>query len=280
MLVPTLGLNLAGFVTDEPDEVGRRFVRSEVIGTGEELEFLVRKHKVSEVFVAMPEASEEHVLAIVEKLEHIGTVHHVVPRFYRFMSHKVRIETVDSIPLITRVDRRPSIVQAALKRSLDLVVSLVLLTIGAPFFVIPAILIKRESAGPVFFRQTRIGRDGKPFLMIKFRTMFVDRSGDAPKPRTAEDPRLTHIGRWLRRYSLDELPQVLNVLMGDMSIVGPRPEMAFIVDRYGPLERERLRAKPGLTGLWQISYARGEAIHENMEYDIYYIEHQSFLLDP
>jgi lipopolysaccharide/colanic/teichoic acid biosynthesis glycosyltransferase len=115
--------------------------------------------------------------------------------------------------------------------------------------------------------------------MIKFRTMHVHMSGDAPKPKSPHDPRLTQIGRWLRRYSLDELPQVFNVLRGEMSIVGPRPEMSFIVERYGPIERERLRAKPGLTGLWQISYARGEAIHENMEYDIYYIEHQSFLLD-
>jgi lipopolysaccharide/colanic/teichoic acid biosynthesis glycosyltransferase len=93
------------------------------------------------------------------------------------------------------------------------------------------------------------------------------------------DARLTRIGKWLWGYSLDELPQLFNVLKGDMSIVGPRPEMSFIVDKYGSLERERLRVRPGLTGLWQISYARGEAIHENMEYDIYYIEHQSFLLD-
>jgi exopolysaccharide biosynthesis polyprenyl glycosylphosphotransferase len=279
VLVPTLGLNLVGFITDERDEVGRRVGRATVLGTSDQLDFLVRQYKVSEVFVAMPEASEEHLLGVVETLESSGVVHHVVPRFYRFMSHKVRIESLDSIPLITRTDRRPSIVQLALKRGLDIVVSLFLLTFGAPLFVIPAILIKRESPGPVFFKQMRVGRDGKPFRMIKFRTMRVEASGDAPKPRTHDDPRLTRIGKWLRRYSLDELPQVLNVLMGDMSIVGPRPEMPFIVEKYGPLERERLRAKPGLTGLWQISYARGEAIHENMEYDIYYIEHQSFLLD-
>lgn len=279
VLVPTLGLNLIGFISSQRDEIGRRLGRSVVLGTGDELDFLVRQHKVSEVFVAMPEASEEELLELVERLEQSEVVHHVVPRFYRFMTHKVRIETLDSIPLVTRTDRRPSIVQVALKRALDLAVSAILLTLGAPFFVIPAILIKRESPGPVFFRQRRVGKDGKPFEMVKFRTMFVERSGDAPKPTTHDDPRLTRIGKWLRRYSLDELPQVLNVLTGEMSIVGPRPEMQFIVDKYGPLERERLRAKPGLTGLWQISYARGEAIHENMEYDIYYIEHQSFLLD-
>jgi exopolysaccharide biosynthesis polyprenyl glycosylphosphotransferase len=279
VLVPTLGLNLIGFVTDEPDEVGSRMDRSEVLGTGSELEYLIRRHKISEVFVTLPEASEEQLLGIVETLERNGAVYHVVPRFYHLYSHKARIETLDSVPLITRPDRRPNLIQVGLKRMLDLIVATAALILGLPLFVIAAALIKRESPGPVFFRQKRIGKDGEPFEMLKFRTMLVERSGDAPKPRSHDDPRLTQIGRWLRRYSLDELPQLFNVLKGDMSIVGPRPEMPFIAETYGPLERERLRAKPGLTGLWQISHARGEAIHENMEYDIYYIEHQSFLLD-
>jgi lipopolysaccharide/colanic/teichoic acid biosynthesis glycosyltransferase len=115
--------------------------------------------------------------------------------------------------------------------------------------------------------------------MIKVRTMHEEHCGDGPKPKTTDDPRVTNIGRWLRRYSLDELPQLFNVLKGEMSIVGPRPEMPFIVAKYGPLQRERLRVRPGLTGLWQISYARSEAIHANLDYDIYYIEHQSILLD-
>ena len=164
-------------------------------------------------------------------------------------------------------------------RSFDLVFALLVVTIGAPLFLIPMLLIRRESPGPVFFLQTRIGKDGRPFRMIKFRTMHLEASGDAPAPSQRDDPRITNIGRWLRRYSLDELPQVINVLKGEMSMVGPRPEMPFIVDKYGPMERERLRVKPGLTGLWQISYARGEAIHDNIDYDIYYIENQSLLLD-
>ncbi len=279
VLVPTLGLNLVGFVGDDKDQIGAAIAHTRVLGTIDELEFLVKKHKISEVFVAIPEASEERVLEVAEVLDRAGIVYHIVPRFYHLMSHLLRIETLDSIPLITRMERRPSVVYAALKRSLDLIIALIVVVIGAPFFLIPALLIKRESPGPVFFLQTRMGRDGKPFRMIKFRTMHVHLSGDAPKPRSHADPRVTRIGRWLRRYSFDELPQVLNVLRGEMSIVGPRPEMPFIVENYGPLERERLLVKPGLTGLWQISYARSEAIHENLEYDIYYIEHQSILLD-
>ena len=277
--VPTLGLNLAGFISDEAGQAGDRLERSTILGSADELDYLVGKYKISEVFVAMPEASEEHIMGIAEQLDELGVVYHVVPRFYHLLTHKVRIESLDSIPLITRLDRRQSLVGKLAKRALDLVLSVVLLTLGAPFFLIPAILIKRESPGPVFFRQMRIGKDGEPFEMIKFRTMHIEADSEAPTPSDPKDPRITMIGRWLRRYSLDELPQVLNVLTGEMSLVGPRPEMAFIVEKYGPMERERLRAKPGLTGLWQISYARGEAIHDNIDYDIYYIEHQSFLLD-
>jgi lipopolysaccharide/colanic/teichoic acid biosynthesis glycosyltransferase len=158
-------------------------------------------------------------------------------------------------------------------------VAVLVLLVSLPLFVIVSVLIKRESPGPVLFVQRRIGKDGKPFLMRKFRTMHQHMSGDAPTPNSPYDPRITRIGRWLRRYSLDELPQFINVLLGDMSAVGPRPEMPFIVEKYGPLDRERLRVKPGITGLWQISYARQMAIHDNLDYDLYYIEHQSVLLD-
>ncbi|MBM3986562.1 MAG: sugar transferase [Planctomycetes bacterium] len=279
VLVPTLGLNLLGFVSARRDEVGSRIDRFEVLGVAEELEFLIRRHKISEVFVAIPEADERELMSLIETLEREDVVYHIVPRFHHIFSHRVRIETLDSIPLVTRPDRKPSFLQSTAKRTLDLFVALTALAFAAPLFIATAILIRRESPGPVFFRQKRVGKDGAQFEMLKFRTMHVEQGGDAPKPKSPHDPRLTAIGRWLRRYSLDELPQLINVLTGEMSIVGPRPEMAFIVERYGPLERERLRVKPGLTGLWQISYARGEAIHENMEYDIYYIEHQSFLLD-
>jgi exopolysaccharide biosynthesis polyprenyl glycosylphosphotransferase len=279
MLVPTLGLNFVGFADDDEERVGSLLDRSKVLGSFKDLEYLVGLHKVSEVFVALPECTEEHVMRIVEELERIGVKTHVVPRFYHLMSVRFRVENLDSIPLISRHDRRPSLLGLAAKRGLDLLVSSLVVLIGLPVFVVAGILIKRESPGPVFFVQRRIGKDGKPFNMIKFRTMHAHLSGDAPAPNSPYDPRITRIGRYLRRYSLDELPQFLNVLRGDMSVVGPRPEMQFIVDRYSPMERERLRVKPGITGLWQISYARQHAIHDNLDYDLYYIEHQSFLLD-
>jgi exopolysaccharide biosynthesis polyprenyl glycosylphosphotransferase len=279
MLVPTLGLNLVGFADDDEKRVGATVERSRVLGSLADLERLVGTHKVSEIFVAMPEASEERVMRVVAECQRLGVTWHFVPRFHHLMASKVRIETLDSIPMITPAEGSASVFGRTAKRALDLVVAVAVLVVAAPIFVIAAILIKRESPGPVFFVQQRVGKDGLVFPMVKFRTMHTHLSGDAESPRRADDPRITRIGKWLRRFSLDELPQFLNVLKGEMSVVGPRPEMAFIVDKYGPLDRERLRAKPGITGLWQISYARQMAIHENLDYDLYYIEHQSLLLD-
>jgi exopolysaccharide biosynthesis polyprenyl glycosylphosphotransferase len=279
VIVPTLGLRLIGFVSESADEVGKRVDRADVLGSLDDLDDLVRAHKVSEVFVALPEADEEHVLGIIERLERLGVTYRVVPRFYHLMGQRVRIENLDSIPLITSAERDPGLIGLFGKRVLDIVGASLVLVCTAPLFLIAAILIRRESPGPVFFVQNRIGKDGRSFPMFKFRTMYTHLSGDALKPKDHHDPRVTNSGRFLRRYSLDELPQFFNVLRGEMSIVGPRPEMKFIVDKYGPLERERLRAKPGITGLWQISYHRSAAIHENLDYDIYYVENRSLLLD-
>ncbi len=279
MLVPTLGLNLVGFVDDDPALHGTMVERSRVLGGYADLERLIMMHKVSEVFVAMPEQDEARVMRIVELCERTGTVYKVVPRFWQLMQFKVRIDNLDSIPLIVRPERGNSVLGGIAKRAFDIVFSGLVIVALAPVFVLTAILIKKQSPGPVFFKQVRIGRDGQPFTMWKFRTMHVHMGGDAPTPNSPYDPRVTKIGRVLRRYSLDELPQFFNVFGGSMSVVGPRPEVRFIVDGYGPFERERLRVKPGITGLWQISYARAAAIHDNLDYDLYYIENQSFLLD-
>jgi len=279
LLVPTLGLRLVGFATEEEDQVGTRLGRSPVLGGYDDLPELVKQHKLSEIFIALPESSEERVMQVIEEAERLGLTFRVVPRFYHLMAQHVRIENLDSIPLISRPERRTSLVRNTVKRLLDILVAAIVLVLCLPLFAITAILIRRDDKGPVFFKQMRIGQNGQPFRMYKFRTMHEDDCGDARAPDDAEDPRITPVGRHLRRYSLDELPQFINVFLGHMSVVGPRPEMPFIVDEYGPLERERLRAKPGITGLWQISYHRQEAIHENLDYDVYYVENQSLLLD-
>jgi exopolysaccharide biosynthesis polyprenyl glycosylphosphotransferase len=165
------------------------------------------------------------------------------------------------------------------KRIGDVLGSILLLIFGAPFFLLLTILIKLDSRGPAIFRQERVGQHGRLFQMYKFRTMHVDAPEYEYSPNVSSDPRITRLGRFLRRTSLDELPQLVNVLEGNMSLVGPRPEMPFIVKQYNARHSQRLDVKPGLTGLWQLSGDRAFLIHENLEYDLYYIQHRNFFMD-
>jgi lipopolysaccharide/colanic/teichoic acid biosynthesis glycosyltransferase len=185
------------------------------------------------------------------------------------------------------------------KRVFDVLFSALVLLLLSPLFLFVAILVKLDSEGPVIFKQQRIGQDrrngnslrssgpdrrrvnqkGKPFTICKFRTMHVNSPKYATTPEEDSDPRLTRVGRILRRTCIDELPQLLNVLNGDMSFVGPRPEMPFIVQTYNSVHCRRLKVKPGLTGLWQLRGSRRVPIHKNLHYDLHYIKRQSLWLD-
>jgi lipopolysaccharide/colanic/teichoic acid biosynthesis glycosyltransferase len=164
------------------------------------------------------------------------------------------------------------------KRGLDLAAAGFALMLFAPLAAVLALIVRLTSPGPVFFRQERVGKQGQLFAIYKFRSMYVDASRYSYSPTAGRDPRITPIGRFLRRTSLDEIPQLLNVLLGQMSLVGPRPEMPFIVEQYTPLQQQRLAVKPGITGLWQISADRAFQIHENLEYDLYYFRVNIFLI--
>lgn len=165
------------------------------------------------------------------------------------------------------------------KRLCDVAGSLFLLIVLFPLFLLVAILIKLDSSGPVYFRHYRIGKDGQPFVLWKFRSMRAQVPKYEASPRNAVDVRLTRVGRFIRRMSIDEIPQLINVLKGEMSLVGPRPEMPFIVAQFHPVECERLAVRPGITGLWQISPARAFPIHENLQYDLHYVRNQNLVLD-
>jgi exopolysaccharide biosynthesis polyprenyl glycosylphosphotransferase len=166
-----------------------------------------------------------------------------------------------------------------LSRTLDIVISVGLLLFAAIPMLIAALAVKLETPGPILFRQRRIGLNGQAFMIYKFRTMHQRLCGDKVSPANSNDSRITRVGKWLRRTSIDELPQLMNVLRGEMALVGPRPEMAFIVDTYSDRQRQRLCVKPGLTGLWQISGDRRYPIHENLHYDLYYLKHRSISMD-
>ena len=165
------------------------------------------------------------------------------------------------------------------KRFVDLALSLALLLLTAPLLLFIALIIRITSSGPALFVQQRVGQNGKLFMLYKLRTMHTDAPPYAYSPKTSADPRITPFGQFLRRTSLDELPQLLNVIKGEMSLVGPRPEMPFIVEQYNWLQRQRLQVKPGITGLWQLSADRNFLMHENIEYDLYYIRNRNFSMD-
>jgi lipopolysaccharide/colanic/teichoic acid biosynthesis glycosyltransferase len=165
------------------------------------------------------------------------------------------------------------------KRGFDVMVASLLLLALAPLFLVIAILIKLDSPGPIFFRHSRVGQGGAHFELWKFRSMRTNVPKYETSPRSAVDARLTGVGKLIRRLSIDEMPQLINVLKGEMSLVGPRPEMPFIVARHHPVGCVRSLVKPGITGLWQISPARAFPIHENLQYDLHYINNRNFFLD-
>jgi lipopolysaccharide/colanic/teichoic acid biosynthesis glycosyltransferase len=186
---------------------------------------------------------------------------------------------MDGLFVATTSMSEPSRFYGLMKRLFDVVSSAMLIALSMPVWAILAIAIKLESKGPVFFRQTRIGQHGQPFEILKFRSMKVDAPKYARSPDEHSDPRITRVGRFMRQTSFDEVPQLINVLKGDMSMVGPRPEMPFITAEYGPLEATRLTVPQGITGLWQLSADRRYAIHQSLEYDLYYIQNRTLLMD-
>ena len=167
----------------------------------------------------------------------------------------------------------------AIKRAIDIVFSIISLFLFAPFWLLIVVLIHLDSPGKAFFAHTRIGKNEKPFTLYKFRTMYQGVKDQELAPESPGDKRITSIGKFLRRTSLDEIPQLLNIIKGEMSLVGPRPEMGFIVEHYTAHERKRLLVKPGLTGLWQIKGRKDLPLYQNLEFDFYYIQHRSLWLD-
>jgi len=237
------------------------------------------KQNIDEVLIAMPSATTEQVMQVMGLCDEFLLPFKFVPSFNELALHRLNQEQLDGIPLFSSKELYIPVWDRFLKRMLDIIVSAAVLILASPIFGLFALLIKKDSEGLVFFKQKRVGLNGREFKMVKFRTMYMDTPKYAEHPKEKDDPRITRIGKWLRRTSLDELPQFWNVLKGEMSVVGPRPEMPFIVAKYNDMHRERLKAKPGITGIWQISGDRSLPIHENMDHDLYYIEHQSILLD-
>jgi Undecaprenyl-phosphate glucose phosphotransferase len=234
--------------------------------------------------VALP--LEEHVkmLGLVEATNREGVDIHVVPDLLQFIALRARLENLDGVPIISLNDVPLRGFNSLLKRAIDVAISGLALMVGAPILGAIAIFIRWTSTGPVFYKQERMGLDGKAFNVYKFRSMLVGAEDETgPVWARDDDPRATPIGRWLRKLDLDELPQLWNVLRGDMSIVGPRPERPYFVEQFKhriPQYMLRHKVKAGITGWAQVNGWRGNtSLEKRIEYDLYYIENWSVALD-
>ena len=282
---PKLRIVPVGFIDDNPDKSGMSYHSTgfsgtayslPVLGTGDDVGKLVEQLDIGEIYVAISNIDNETLADILNLLKSENVKTSFVPNLYKVFVHKVNIQQIGQIPVV-REEKHITIY--FYKRYVDLFLAAVSLCLLLPVFLIISLAIKINSKGPVFFKQDRVGKDGKVFQMYKFRSMHVDTNPYAVNPTSQDDYRITWIGRCLRKTSFDELPQIINALKGEMSFVGPRPEMPFIVKEYDEIHKERLKVLPGITGLWQLSGDRKRAIHKNMDYDLYYIRNCSFFLD-
>jgi len=238
---------------------------------------------VQEVIICLPEATHRDLVQIVAQCERERVSIRIYPDVFQIMASEVSISDLAGLPLLTMRDVGLRGWHLALKRTVDIAGSVAALILLSPLMMLTALLVKLESPGPVFYVQERMGLDAKPFLMLKFRSMRDDAERQGPGWTKPDDPRRTRIGSLLRKLSIDELPQFINVLLGDMSLVGPRPERPVYVEQFRqsiPRYMDRHREKAGLTGWAQVNGLRGDtSIAERTKYDLWYIENWSIWLD-
>ena len=244
----------------------------------------IKDHRVDIVLVSLTYKDHPQLYELVRDCEGHNTEIMMVPDMLELMTSRVRIKELHGIPFIKIKSVPLTTWNLIIKRSFDVLSSILFLVLSSPFFALISVLIKLDSKGPLFYRQERVGLDGKTFRLIKFRTMLADAEKESgPVWAHKNDPRKTKVGAFLRRFSLDELPQFLNVIMGDMSLVGPRPERPHFVKQFRkeiPKYLDRHRVKTGMTGWAQVNGLRGNApIEERTKYDVYYVENWSLVFD-
>jgi exopolysaccharide biosynthesis polyprenyl glycosylphosphotransferase len=284
---PHLGYQVVGFLalTAGPD-----FGRFKRLGTVDDLPRVCEQYAIDEVIIALPAAYHRETLSIRDHCQRDGLRFKLVPDLYELSLNRVELDDINGIPLLSVKESAITGWNQFLKRVLDVTLAGLGLVLLAPLWALIALAIKLDSPGPVLFRQERVGRGETRFQCLKFRSMHQDaervvhqllaqNEATGPLFKMRNDPRLTRVGRVLRRWSLDELPQLVNVLRGEMSLVGPRPPLPREVEQYEPWHRRRLEVAPGLTGLWQVSGRSELGFDEMVQFDIYYIENWSLGLD-
>jgi exopolysaccharide biosynthesis polyprenyl glycosylphosphotransferase len=284
------GLDLVGYLDDDQGKHGQRIEGATILGSLDDLPDIIHSRKVEEVWIALPARAHERLNQVVTMAEKLPVLVKIAPDYFSLALVHAKAEILGGIPLIGL--REPVIegFDRVVKRAFDLVVGGLSVLVAALPMAVIGVLIRLDSSGPVLFRQKRAGENGRPFDMLKFRTMVDEAEQLQDQVLTTtddgnvvhkhkDDPRVTRVGRFLRRYSLDELPQLFNVLRGEMSLVGPRPEMPWLVDRYEPWQRKRFAVPQGITGWWQINGRSDKPMHLHTEDDLYYVYNYSLWLD-
>ncbi len=281
---------LVGFLDDAEAKQGAQIMGLPVLGRLDDASSVIQAHAVDEVIIALPLHAHGRLANLVTRLYELPIRLHVVPDYFDMAFHAATIESLAGIPLIGLRDPAIDGFQRFVKRLMDIAITGVSLLFFAPIMAAVAIAIKLDDGGPLLYRAPRIGENGRIFHMFKFRSMIV--GADKIRPnlyqtddqghvlhKRADDPRVTRVGRLIRRTSLDELPQLFNVLRGEMSLVGPRPELPWLVNEYQPWQRKRFAVPQGITGWWQINGRSENPMHLNTDQDLYYIQHYSLWLD-
>ncbi len=279
------GFKVVGFISEMPGRVGERLVNPSIIGDQALIQDIVKREKIDRIVVALEERRGKFPQADLLACKMKGITIQEGFDFFERLTGRLQVERLRPSFLIFSDGFRKSKLTLWAKRMVDFVLSVIGVACSAPLLLVISVLIKIDSRGPVLYKQERMGENGKVFNLLKFRSMVQNAETNGPVWAMTDDSRMTRVGRWIRKGRLDEIPQMINVLKGDMSFVGPRPERPFFVEKLRgeiPYYDERLVVKPGITGWAQISYHYGatkEDALEKMKYDLYYIKNMSLLFD-
>lgn len=281
---PALGYKVIGFASVD-EKGGNPYRDVPVLGSIKNLHEIIPRHNIREVLIALDSSDHEQLLEIIRNCNSHRVGLKIMPDLYDIISGQARTNQIYGFPLIEISPQLMPAWEEAMKRVLDVGFAFVVLALGMPLWLLIALLIKLDSPGPVLYKQERVGREGKLFKILKFRSMYQDAEKQGPQWANRKDPRVTRVGKILRKLHLDEIPQMWNVLKGDMSLVGPRPERPMFVEelsRQIPLYPRRLRVRPGITGWAQVKHKYDESVEDvkkKVQYDLFYIENMSLRMD-
>jgi exopolysaccharide biosynthesis polyprenyl glycosylphosphotransferase len=287
---PDYGLKLVGFLDDHPAKVATDIGRFRALGPVDSAREVIRQQRIDRVIICLPWQTHGMIQRLLRECEQMGVAAYAVPDLFHLTKNQMKVEELNGIPLLSTRELSIRGWNAVVKRGFDIVVGSLMTVVALVPALLIAAAIRLDTPGPVLFSQVRVGKHGKQFRCYKFRSMVHNadqlraevanlNESSGPLFKIRNDPRQTRVGRFIRRYSLDELPQLINVLEGDMSLIGPRPNLPSEVEQYQDWMTKRLSVCPGLTGLWQVSGRSDLTFDEMVLLDIYYVENWTMGLD-